>query len=145
MPDNPRDYPARPWIGVGVVVWRKDDVLLIQRGKEPRAGTWSIPGGMQELGETVREAGIREVFEETGVAVAIDGMIDVIDVVIPDSDGKVRTHYTLVDFCGHWLHGDIRPGDDAADARWVNINDIGEFGLWSETDRIIRKSRKHLG
>lgn len=127
-----------------MVVWRGApdglEVLLIQRGKEPRAGSWSIPGGMQELGETVREAGIREVFEETGIDIAIDGLVDVIDVVIEDDDGRLRTHYTLIDFHGHWVGGALRAGDDAADARWVRLTELDKYGLWSKTEDVIRQS-----
>lgn len=141
MSDNPRDYPDRPWVGVGVVVWRGDDVLLVQRGKAPRAGTWSIPGGMQELGETACDAGIREVLEETGVDIAIDGLIDVIDVILPDGESQIRTHYTLLDYHGHWLRGAVRAGDDAVDARWVAPGDLGNYDLWSETERVIGEAR----
>ena len=72
-----REYPDRPFVGVGVVVWRGDNVLLIQRGKPPRIGAWSLPGGAQELGETVRETAVREVREETGVEIDVTHLIDV--------------------------------------------------------------------
>ncbi len=136
-----RDYPSRPWVGVGVVVWLDDSVLLIQRGSTPRKGQWSIPGGMQQLGETLRDAGIREVREETGVTIAIDGLVDVVDAIIPDGD-RIRTHYTLVDFYGHWISGEPVAGDDAAAVKWAPYNTLTDYGLWSETMRIIDASRK---
>jgi len=139
-----RDYPSRPWVGVGVVVWRDDSVLLIQRGSSPRKGQWSIPGGMQQVGETVRAAGIREVREETGIDIAIDGLVDVVDAIMHDA-GRVRTHYSLVDFYGHWIAGDVIAGDDAAVAKWVPHASLGEYGLWSETLRIIETSRRLRG
>lgn len=138
-----RDYPARPWIGVGVIVWRGDQVLLIRRGKEPRKGQWSIPGGMQELGETARAAGLREVMEETGLAIAIDGLIDVVDLILPDDAGRIRTHYTLIDYYGHCLDEGMepRPGGDVDASRWVSYDSLRDYGLWPQTRRVIDESR----
>lgn len=138
-----RDYPARPWTGVGVIVWRGDQVLLIRRGKEPRKGQWSIPGGMQELGETAKAAGIREVMEETGIAIAIDGLIDVVDLILPDDAGRIRTHYTLIDYYGHCLEEDAepRPGGDVDASRWVHHDRLKDYGLWPQTERVIDESR----
>lgn len=139
-----RDYPDRPWAGVGVVVWHGDAVLLIRRARAPRQGQWSIPGGMQELGETSRQAGIREVREETGLDIEIDGLIDVVDLILPDAGGQVRTHYTLIDFYGHCSdrgRPEPRPGDDADAAIWVPVTELQAYGLWAETHRIIAQSR----
>jgi len=129
-------------VGVGVVVWRGDEVLLIKRGKPPRAGCWSLPGGRQKLGETAREAGAREVLEETGVRVAIGDLIDVVDSITRDADGRVRLQYTLVDFQAHWLAGEPAAASDAADARWVHRDDLADYGLWEETLRVIACSAR---
>src|SRR5690606_17052775 len=86
-PVNPRAYPDRPYVGVGVVVFRGDEVLLAMRGKLPRRFTWSIPGGAQEVGETVREAAAREIREETGLEIEILGLVDVIDSINREPDG----------------------------------------------------------
>ncbi|MCG8547214.1 MAG: NUDIX hydrolase [Alphaproteobacteria bacterium] len=135
-----REYPDRPFVGVGVVIWRDDKVLLIQRGKAPRYGSWSLPGGRQKLGETVRETALREVAEETGLAIEIIHLIDVVDAVTHDDDGRVRYHYTLVDFGAEWRDGEAVAGSDAAGVRWVDPNDLDQFALWDETVRIIRLS-----
>jgi len=132
-----RDYPTRPFVGVGVVVFRDDRVLLIQRGKPPRLGQWSLPGGAQELGETVSEAGRREVLEETGIAIAVGGLVDVVDSIRLDGDGRVQQHYTLVDLWGEWTAGEPVAGDDAMDARWVPLAGLAAYELWSETVRIV--------
>jgi len=135
-----RHYPDRPMVGVGVVVWRGPEVLLIQRGKPPRMGAWSLPGGMQELGETVRETAAREVREETGVEIAVTRLIDVVDTVTRDDDGRVRLHYTLVDFAAEWVSGEAVAGSDAAGARWFRRDALEPLKLWSETLRVIEES-----
>ena len=132
-----RAYPSQPVVGVGVVVWRGDRVLLIKRGKPPRVGQWSLPGGAQKLGETLAEAARREVREETGLEIELGEIIATLDLIDSDDDGRVRHHYTLVDFVAEGLAATLTAGDDAADARWFDRSDIDDLGLWSETVRII--------
>jgi len=132
-----RSYPDQPIVGVGVVVWRESQVLLIKRGKAPRVGQWSLPGGAQNLGETLAEAARREVREETGINIELGEIIATLDLIDRDDDGRVRYHYTLVDFTAESLSSDLCPGDDAADARWFDRSALSELGLWSETIRII--------
>lgn len=133
----PRTYPDRPFVGVGVVVWRDDEVLLIRRAKPPRQGQWSLPGGAQKLGETVRQAAIREVREETGLEVALTRLLDAVDSISHDEAGRVQYHYTLVDFAAEWRAGEPTPGGDAAEARWVARGDLNRYELWEETVRVI--------
>ena len=135
-----REYPDRPFVGVGVVVWRGDEVLLIQRGKPPRLGAWSLPGGAQELGETVRETAVREVLEETNIEIEVTHLIDVVDGITRDEDGRVRMHYTLVDFAAEWRAGEPVAGSDAIGAQWIHPDDLGPLRLWKETLRIIEMS-----
>jgi len=137
-----REYPDRPFVGVGVVIWRGDEVLLIERGKSPVSGNWSLPGGKQELGETVRETAHREIKEETGLDIDIVALLDVVDLVRHDDEGRVRFHYTLVDFTARWRAGEAVAGDDASDVRWVRYEDLGNYKLWDETVRVIELSAK---
>jgi 8-oxo-dGTP diphosphatase len=132
-----REYPLRPVVGVGTVVWHGDRVLLVRRGRPPRQGHWSLPGGAQELGETVAEAARREVLEETGLEVEIGEVLATVDLIERDGD-RVRYHYTLIDFSAEALGPALRPGGDAADARWFTLAEVEQLGLWSETVRIIR-------
>lgn len=136
-PENPRAYPDRPFVGVGVVVFRGDEVLLAQRGKRPRLNTWSIPGGAQEIGETVFEAGIREIREETGLEIEILGLVDVIDSINRDSDGGVQFHYTLVDLMAEWRSGEAKAADDVAAVRWVKLDDLARYELRQVTHDVI--------
>ena len=130
-------------IGVGVVVLRGGDVLLIRRGRPPKQGEWSIPGGRQEFGETVRQTALREVREETGITCANPRLVDVVDLIRPPNLGDGGSidgggHWTLVDFAADWVAGEPVAGDDAADAQWVPLTQLESLGLWSETLRIIR-------
>jgi len=132
-----REFPQRPIVGIGVVVIEDDRVLLICRGKEPRRGTWSLPGGAQELGKSVAKGAVREAKEETGLNIEIIGLLDVVDSIDADDSGAVRYHYTLVDFVARPIGGRIEASDDAAEVRWFDREDVSRLGLWSETERII--------
>lgn len=134
--DMLRSYPDRPIVGVGVVIWRDDKVLLIRRAKPPRQGEWSLPGGAQKVGETVFDAARREVLEETGLTIDVLGLVDVADSIQRDESGRVRYHYTLVDVFAAWRAGEATAGDDAAEAAWVGLDSLPP--LWSETERVIR-------
>ena len=135
-------YPRRPEIGVGVVVWRDDEFLLIRRGKPPRYGQWSIPGGRQELGETTRETAVREIKEETNLEIDLVGLVDVYDAIRLDTNGGIASHFTLIDFTARWVSGDAVAGDDAIGVGWFTLADLPELKLWKETEHVIRTSRR---
>ncbi len=134
-----REYPDRPYIGVGALVWRDNQILLIRRRNPPRAGEWSLPGGGQELGETVAEAAAREVAEETGLEITVESVVEVIDLIERDDSGRVKYQYVLIDVNATWIGGDAAAGDDAIDTTWAALDDLARFDLWSETQRVIRK------
>jgi 8-oxo-dGTP diphosphatase len=129
-----------PQVGVGVAVWRGDEVLLVKRGTEPWKGQWSLPGGRQQPRETVREAAIREVIEETGLTVTPATLIDVVDSITYSQDGCIQYHYTLVDFGAEWQAGDACAGDDAVDVCWMRLDELDGLDMWDETRRIVRLS-----
>ena len=135
-----REYPDRPYVGVGVIVFRDEEVLLVKRNKDPNKGHWSIPGCRQILGETVAKAAQRELLEETGVKIAQLLLVDVVDAIIPDAEGKIKYHYTLVDYMGHWYSGDSRAGDDVKEVRWVNLKELSSYSLLEKTMKIIHKA-----
>jgi 8-oxo-dGTP diphosphatase len=123
-----------------VVVWKGGKVLVVRRGKPPRDGHWSIPGGAQEIGETVRETAVREVLEETGLEITPTDLVDVVDFIERDDAGGVRFHYTLVDLSAEWRSGQPMPASDVAAAEWADPTDLDRYEMWSETRRIIEKS-----
>ena len=123
-----------------MVCLRGDEVLLIRRGKPPRMGEWSIPGGRIEWGERAEDAALRELEEETGVQAEIAGLLDVVDGLF----GEER-HYVLVDYAAIWRAGEPRAGDDAAEARfWPAAEAIAQVS-WAETKRIIALAVERFG
>ena len=137
------DYPNRPLIGVGIVVFKGDQVLLLRRGKAPREGRWSLPGGRQRLGERVRETAVREVREETGLEVEVTALLDVVDSLTRDGSGQIAYHYTLIDFLAEWQGGKATAGGDAAEVTWADPGDLDRFELWDETVRLIHMAAEH--
>ena len=137
--DN-RNYTDYPFVGVGVVAWRKDKFILIQRAKPPMFGEWSLPGGRQELGETTKEAAYREVMEETSIHIDIVGLVDVVDSIQKDEQGNIKYHATLVDYAAVYISGTPRAGDDAMGVGWFTLDELPTLKLWEETNRIIRRS-----
>lgn len=135
---SPGSAPQIPQIGVGIVCLRGSEVLLIRRGKAPRIGEWSLPGGRLEWGESVRAAALRELREETGVEAALLGLVDVVDGLFHDAQGQLRQHYVLVDFAARWLSGEPKGASDALEARFFPLDAIAALGMWEETMRVIR-------
>ncbi|MFW2341160.1 NUDIX hydrolase [Brevundimonas sp.] len=131
---------SAPVATVGVICLRGDQVLLIRRGNPPRLGEWSLPGGRVEPGETLREAALRELFEETGVEAELGPLVDVVDGIFPES-GR---HYVLIDYVARWTAGEPVAGDDAADARFWPLEGIEGRVAWNETVRVIRLAAARL-
>ncbi|MCU0888628.1 MAG: NUDIX domain-containing protein [Rubritepida sp.] len=140
-----RDYPDRPWIGIGVIVFRATEVLLVRRGKPPRQGSWSLPGGAQGLGERAEAAARRELREETGVEVGPLSLADVIDALTHDAAGRVQFHYTIVDYWAEWRSGEARAGDDVEAVAWAPLDALEPYGLTEEARRVIALAARGRG
>ena len=138
---NPRMYPDRPYVAVGILVVDIDskDVLLIKRASEPGKGKYSIPGGLVEVGEKLIDAAKRELKEETSIDCKILGIIHVDEVIVRDRDGRVRWHYILIDFLAEPLSKNARASSDAEEAVWVSIDKALELNLTKSTRRLIEK------
>ena len=134
-----REYPDKPLVGVGAVIVRDQRVLLIRRGQAPLLGEWSLPGGVLECGETLREATAREAREETGLAVETVEMLGVYERIVPGDDGRVRYHYVLVDFLCRPVGGELQAGSDAAEARWFVREELPALGLAHDAEDVARK------
>ena len=137
-----REYPSRPWIGIGIVVIKSDHVLLCRRGKPPNVGSWTLPGGAQDVGETCEAAARRELLEETGLTVGELHFCAHVDTIRHDEAGRVRFHYTILDFAGRWVAGEPIAGSDVSEVQWAPMDALEPYDLWSEAHRIIAIARR---
>lgn len=134
-----RDYPEHPIIGVGAVIVAGGRVLLVRRDTEPLRGEWSVPGGMLELGERLRDGVRREVQEETGLEVEIGEVLEVFDSIFTDTLGHTQYHYVLIDYLCKPISGEARAGSDVSDARWVAPEALPAMNLRESIDQVVRK------
>ncbi len=151
-----RAYPSRPIVGVGAVVLvsaadrgclgQSDPVahpwgvVLIRRRFEPRAGEWSLPGGAVDVGETLHAAIAREVAEETGLTIEVGPIVEVIDSVGLDAEGRVQYHFVLIDYLCRPMGGRLASGSDASDVVIADPAALGPFALTEEAESVIRKA-----
>ncbi len=134
-----REYPDKPFVGVGAVIVQENRVLLIRRGQAPLLGEWSLPGGVLECGETLRDATIREAGEETGLVVEVGEMLGVYERIIRSEDARVRYHYVLIDFLCRPVAGALKAGSDAAEARWYSREDLPALELAYDANDVVLK------
>jgi len=135
-----REYPDRPIVGVGAVIVDRGHAVLVRRGTEPLRGEWSIPGGVLEIGETLRAGAEREALEETGLTVKAGEVLGVFDRVVPGENGRTRFHYVLIDFLCQRISGELHAGGDAAEARWVTLDELPTIELAEPAAGLIRKA-----
>ena len=138
-----RSYPDHPIIGVGAVIVDGDRVLLVRRATEPLKGEWSVPGGMLELGEKLRDGVRREVLEETGLTVEPGEVLDVFDSIFTDAEGRTEYHYVLIDYLCRRISGEPTAGTDVSEVKWACENDLPALGLRDLTAQVIRKGIAH--
>jgi 8-oxo-dGTP diphosphatase len=136
----PHEYPERPVLGVGAVIVRDGRVLLVRRGTEPLKGEWTLPGGMVELGETLREAVKRECAEETGLIVEPGAVVEVFEKIYPGENGRLRFHYVIVDFLCSVIGGELRAASDVDEVKWAADADLAASKVVEFTQQVIRKA-----
>lgn len=132
-----REYPPTPLVGVGALIVNNGKIVLVRRRKEPAQGEWSIPGGLVNVGETLKEAVIREVFEETGLDVEPKALVELLERIFPDDDGRIRYHYVLADYLCSVVGGALIAGSDATDAVWADRSELNWYALPAVTMRVI--------
>jgi len=140
-----REFPEHPLVGVGAIVIHNARVLLVKRAHPPIEGQWSIPGGVLEVGELMREAAVREAREETGLIVEPGELLGVFDRVLRDTGGRVQYHYVLVDFLCRPVGGELRAASDAAEVRWFTPEELPGLSLPDDTLGVIQKGFGHSG
>jgi 8-oxo-dGTP diphosphatase len=140
-----REFPEAPRVGVGSIIIEGDRVLLVKRAHPPIQGQWSIPGGVLEVGEMVREAAAREAQEETGLMVEPGELLGVYDRILRDPERRVQYHYVLIDFLCRRVGGELIAASDAAEVRWFTRQELPGLNLAEDTQDVIRKGFQRLG
>lgn len=136
-----RVYPARPMVGVGVLIRECDRYLIVERAADPDAGLWSIPGGLVEIGEKATDAAVREAKEETGLDVEIGELLEVVDRIIRDDSSKVKYHFTIIDFLATPKGGTMKAASDARQARWVRADEFTRYELTPTLIELLKRKR----
>jgi 8-oxo-dGTP diphosphatase len=139
-----REFPEIPLVGVGAIIIEGARVLLVKRAHPPLQDQWSIPGGVLEVGELVREAAAREAREETGLVVEPGELLGVYDRVLRNAEQRVQYHYVLIDFLCRRVGGALAAAGDAADVRWFTREELPALKLAADTLDVIRKGFEKL-
>jgi len=134
-----REYPDRPLIGVGAIIIDRGRALVVRRATEPLKGEWSIPGGVLELGETLRTGVVREAKEETGLDVVPVEVLEVYDRIVADEDGRTRYHYVLIDYLCELQGGELRAASDVSEAKWITRAELETFPMADAAEEVLRK------
>ncbi len=134
-----REFPELPLVGVGAIIIEDDRVVLVKRAHPPMQAEWSIPGGVLEVGEMVREAALREAREETGLIVEPGELLGVYDRILHNAEKRVQYHYVLVDFLCRKVGGELAAASDAAEVRWFTRDELPQLNLAEDTQDVIRK------
>ena len=137
---GPRQYPSRPFLGVGALIFEGAQILLVERGKEPLKGYWSLPGGILETGETLKDGTRREVFEETGLLVDPYEVAEIFERIMCDAEGQTEYHYVLIDYLCRVEGGRLEAADDVSAVRWVDVAALGDLHLTEGTREVIEKA-----
>lgn len=140
---NSRRYPVRPVLGVGALIFRENEILLVERGREPLKGQWSLPGGAVETGERLDDAVMREVREETGLEVVPVQLALIFERIMPDAEGKAEYHYVLIDYLCEIRGGVLCAGDDSNCANWFSVDELDKLSLTEGTLNVIRNVRQY--
>src|ERR1700731_2558315 len=140
-----REFPEVPLVGVGAIIIEDSRVVLVKRAHPPLQAEWSIPGGVLEVGELVREAAVREAREETGLVVEPGELLGVFDRVLRNPEKRVQYHYVLIDFLCRRVAGKLAAASDAAEVRWFRQEELPGLGLAEDTLGVIRKGFSQLG
>jgi 8-oxo-dGTP diphosphatase len=140
-----REFPEVPLVGIGAIIIEDSRILLVKRAHPPLQAQWSIPGGVLEVGELVREAAIRETREETGLIVEPGELLGVYDRVLRGTEHRVQYHYVLIDFLCRWVGGQLFAASDAAEVRWFTREELPPLRLAEDTQDVIRKGFAAMG
>jgi len=134
-----RIFPHVPRVGVGVVIFKKDQIVLVQRQNHPAQGEWSIPGGLVNIGETVRQAAQREIREECSLEIDNLEILDVFE-YIENKNDSVKYHFIVLDYVADWKSGKLKAGSDAPQAQWVSVSDLDQISMKPQLKKMLTKA-----
>ncbi|MEM0204873.1 MAG: NUDIX hydrolase [Nitrososphaerota archaeon] len=137
-----KEYPKMPVVAVGALILQDHNILLVKRKNEPGKGRWSIPGGSVELGESLKDAVVREVYEETGLLVEVSELLDIIEVIRRDSAGNIIFHYVILDYLAKPISGTLRAASDASDVIWVSVDEAMNMEITDSLRAMLRKLKE---
>ena len=132
-------YPSQPVVAIGAIVFRNNRVLLVRRGQSPSRDLWAIPGGRVELGETLQEAAEREILEETGITIRALAPVYTFDYIERKGSDPPRFHYVIIDLTAEYVDGEVKAGDDAAEARWVAAEELSSLNVSIKTLNLLKR------
>jgi ADP-ribose pyrophosphatase YjhB (NUDIX family) len=135
-----RSYPSRPLVGVGAVIRKGQRVVVVRRKAPPLKGRWSIPGGLVDVGESLRQAVVREAREETGLTVSVGKLVEVFERILPGARGRTKYHFVLLDYLCRPLKGTLRAGSDASEVRWVTRREFERLPMVESAKRVLRRA-----
>ena len=135
-----RRYPERPYVGIGGIIVHEGRVVLVKRRFEPLAGQWSIPGGAVEVGETLEACLVREMSEETGFVVEVGPVVEVLDRITRDEEGRVLYHFVLIDYLCWPIGGELRAGSDVAEAALAEPSELAQYQLTEKATAVIERA-----
>lgn len=139
-----RLYPDKPIVGTGAIIVCDGKMLLEKRKNDPGKGRWSVPGGVVELGENVKQTVIREVKEETGLDVAEPEHIDVVDQITRDENGRIKYHFVIIDYLVNLKGGTLNAASDADALQWVSLDDVEKYDLTSTFRAFFERNKDFL-
>ncbi|MCL7394995.1 MAG: NUDIX hydrolase [Thaumarchaeota archaeon] len=137
-----KEYPKMPVVAVGALILQDHNILLVKRVNEPGKGKWSIPGGTVELGESLKDAVVREVYEETGLVVEVLELLDIIEVIRKDDAGNIAFHYVILDYLARPVGGNLRAASDASDVLWASVDEAMNMEITESLRAMLRKLKE---
>jgi ADP-ribose pyrophosphatase YjhB (NUDIX family) len=143
-PTDPRAYPDRPFLAVSAAIVRDGRILLVRRARAPGRGLYSLPGGVVEAGETLHQAVVREVYEETGLTVEPVGLAGHREAIVRDAGGRVQRHFVILPFACRWRAGEVMPSEEVAEARWLKPDEMADLATTEGLADIIATAMQQL-
>jgi ADP-ribose pyrophosphatase YjhB (NUDIX family) len=142
--DNARTYPTRPYLAVSAAIFRDSRVLIVRRGRAPARGLYTLPGGGVELGETLEQAVVREVREETGLAVTPLALVGFREAIGRDAAGRIERHFVILPFAARWIAGEIALNEELAEAQWRRPDELGGLKTTDGLAEIVAAAAERI-